>query len=138
MEQVLTMTKKNMVVLIDDNEIDNFINKEIIKRAKITDNIKDFTSAVSALEYFESFEGNGSEGQLPDLIFLDINMPVMDGFEFVERFINLQENITENTSIIMLTSSDNPEDMQRVKKYKIIKDYIIKPLKLDKLEEISA
>lgn len=110
------MKKLNSVLLIDDDVAINFISKMLIKKAGITDHIEIVLNGKQALDYLtNSGKYEKSDGIFPQpmLIFLDINMPVMDGWEFAEAFSKLDENQKGKVIIVMLTSSLNPDDKER-------------------------
>ena len=116
-------------MLIDDNEIDNLINQKMVEAATITDHIYIHTGARSAIEFLRNIEKVEIADQvLPDLIFLDIDMPLMDGFQFLDEFEKLQTATKKKCRIVMLTSSINPQDVNRSKKYANVKLYLNKPL----------
>ncbi len=116
-------------MLIDDNEIDNLINQKMIEAASITQHIFVHTGARSAIEFLRNIEKLEIADQvLPDLIFLDIDMPLMDGFQFLDEFERLMASTKKKCRIIMLTSSINPQDVNRSKKYGNVKLYLNKPL----------
>jgi CheY-like chemotaxis protein len=132
--------KYKAVMLIDDNEIDNLINQKMIEAADITENIYTHTGAKSAIEFLrnlEKLEGVAAN-ILPEVIFLDIDMPLMDGFQFLDEFEKLGSNTKEKCKIVMLTSSINPQDVNKSKNYLYVKKYINKPLSQENLENLAV
>ena len=121
--------KYRSVMLIDDNEIDNLINQKMVEAASITQHIYIHTGARSAIEFLRNIEKlDVSDQVLPDVIFLDIDMPLMDGFQFLDEFEKLMTSTKNKCRIVMLTSSINPQDFNRSKKYGNVKNYLNKPL----------
>jgi CheY-like chemotaxis protein len=129
--------KYKAVMLIDDNEIDNLINQKMLEASNIAETIFMHTGAKGALEFLKNIEKLSTNGVgLPEVIFLDIDMPLMDGFQFLDEFEKLSDYIKNNISIIMLTSSINPQDLSKAKKSAFVKKYINKPLTQDALEKL--
>jgi CheY-like chemotaxis protein len=121
--------KYKTVMLIDDNEIDNLINQKMIEAAAVAENIYTHTGAKSAIEFLKNMEKMDiAEKVLPNIIFLDIDMPLMDGFQFLDEFEKLTPLAKNKCKIVMLTSSINPQDFNRSKKYPNVKLYLNKPL----------
>ena len=134
------MSKKfHSVMLIDDNEIDNLINQKMIEAADIAEHIYTHTGAKSAIEFLKNISKlpDLSMNVLPEVIFLDIDMPLMDGFQFLDEFEKLNDQTREKCKIVMLTSSINPQDVNKSKKYSYVKKYINKPLSQENLENLS-
>jgi CheY-like chemotaxis protein len=130
--------KYHTVMLIDDNEIDNLINQKMIEAAAIAENIYTHTGAKSAIEFLRNMEKlEVADKVLPDVIFLDIDMPLMDGFQFLDEFEKLTNVAKKKCKIVMLTSSINPQDFNRSKKYENVRLYLNKPLSHDSIVKLE-
>lgn len=130
----------NATMLIDDNEIDNLINQKMIESCALSKNVLVHTGAKSALEFLKNIYKLSSEENLliPELIFLDIDMPIMDGFQFMDEFAKLPEIIKNKTKVVMLTSSLSPHDVTKAKKNAHIVKFLNKPLSLEELEKLRT
>lgn len=122
------------VLLIDDNEIDNYINKLIVTKSKKADLITVMDSGIGAIEFLNNLIK--TEKPFPEVIFLDIHMPEMNGFQFLEQYENFSEDVKEKTIINMLTSSNNPDDIKRASECRYVKNFFSKPLGEDMLATI--
>lgn len=126
--------KLNQILLIDDDEPVNFLHEMIIKSSKLTDaKIEIKMLAQQGLEFLKSENVDESE---PLLIFLDINMPRMNGWEFLDEFESLPSELVKNTTVVMLTTSLNPDDKSRGEKHPTVKKFMTKPLTKDGFQTI--
>jgi CheY-like chemotaxis protein len=123
------------VVLIDDDEVNNFVCESIIRNENFAEEVISFQGAEEALDFLKSSVSlNGQH--FPDLIFLDINMPGMDGWNFIEEFRKLPEQATQKCSLFMLSSAVDRKDIQCARSHKEVKEFFSKPLSPEILEFI--
>ena len=132
------MKKLNCILLIDDNKADNAFHQIKIKRAEVCDTISVATTGSQALNYLEKASQQLEEFPKPDLIFLDINLPGMDGFDFLDEFHKLNDTLKSETKVIMLTTSLNPDDQTRALNYKEVKEFLNKPLTVELIQDTVA
>lgn len=117
---------KPVIALVDDDSIFRLIASRTIKGANITEQILQFTNGAEALQYLEQ---NFDQSELlPDVLFLDINMPYVDGWMFLDDFEKIMSKMSKSISIFMVSSSIDPEDINRAKQHKLVNDYVIKPV----------
>lgn len=136
MYKLSIMKKKlNSVLLVDDDDATNFIHKYVIEEAEFAKNIKVVENGQEALDYLKSNNDSGYER--PNLIFLDINMPVMDGWEFLEHYKQLDKELQGHIMVVMITTSLNPDDKQHAESLGIIDHFMSKPLTVDMLKELQ-
>ncbi|MEI7725410.1 MAG: response regulator [Bacteroidota bacterium] len=126
----------NCIMLVDDNRDDNFYHEREIKKNDPATIVITETTGSEALEYLRSRKENNKIR--PDLIFLDINMPGMSGWEFLNEYEGLDKDEQSKVIIIMLTTSDYSDDKDKSKAYSVVSGYTIKPLTKDKLKDIYS
>ncbi|WP_407426645.1 response regulator [Arcticibacter sp.] len=125
--------KYKSVLLIDDSYVDNLINSKIIESLHFADEVKIINSPFEAINYLKDA---AQTGELPDIIFLDIRMPAMNGFEFMNKLEPIKHLLPSNLKIYMLSSSLDPSDLRKVKENNLVTNFIGKPLTARALEEI--
>jgi len=118
------MKKFKQLIFIDDREADNFYNKYIVDRAKICESYLFFNKAKNALLHFKK-NIKKPNFKVPDLIFLDLMMPEMDCWGFLKEYAKLPKL---KTKIVILTTSENPNDIKKINENTLIHGYILKPL----------
>ncbi len=126
----------DLVLLVDDNDTDNFISKRIIEITKFAKRVEVRNSGKSALEYLEQVQDTPEN--LPEVIFLDINMPIVDGFVFLFEFEMFPESIRQECKVVILSSSNNKRDIAKIVDNEYVIKFITKPLTEKALKEIQA
>ncbi len=121
------------ILLIDDNEADNYVNRYLVEKSNIANIITVKESAIEALEYLTTLND-----EFPNVIFLDIRMPEMDGFEFMEKFEKFPHHLKQQCTVYMLSSSLNESDIQRATQSPNIQKFLHKPLNLDMLSDLRG
>jgi CheY-like chemotaxis protein len=124
------------VLLVDDSAPTNFFHEFLIKKTQCAENILSFRNGKEALSYIIECEKNG--GDLPELILLDINMPIMNGWKFLEEFNRIESEKLKKVKTIMLTSSLLQEDKERALAFSNVNDFLIKPLEEDHFIHLIA
>lgn len=126
------------ILLIDDDVATNFINKKVVNRADIEAEIKVVQSGEEALQYLSSTGPYlGLQNPMPGLILLDINMPVMNGWEFLDTFLQEVKAAQQaKIKVIMLTSSVNPEDTAKAERREEVAGILSKPLQVQDLKKV--
>jgi two-component system nitrate/nitrite response regulator NarL len=121
-------------ILIDDSEVDLFIQKRYIELSRFADEVITFTSPVKALEALNEVMSEKG-GDL--LIFLDLNMPILNGFEVLEKFNRLDQQYTNRLKVVILTSSNSQPDRNRALEFPTVIHYLSKPISIEELNAIS-
>ncbi len=120
------MKKVNSILIIDDDPLFMLLIKKTILKYNFANTILAFNNGLEAFESLMQSINNSSE--LPDIILLDINMPIMDSWEFLDKFIPILQKINKKISIYIVTSSLAEIDKTKARTYPIIKDYLLKPI----------
>ncbi len=129
------MNSVHCAMLIDDDAPTNFFHREMLSQANFAHEILVFEQARRAIEYLLNEQRAGS---LPDVIFLDLNMPGMDGWEFLDVYQKQVLPIYPNIRlIVMLTTSVNPDTREKAKNYQILDTFMTKPLTEEKLSDLA-
>ena len=134
--EVAAMKTIDLVLLVDDNDTDNFISKRIIEITKFARRVEVKSSGKSALDYLKQHQCEPEN--IPNLIFLDINMPIVDGFVFLYEFEKFNELVRSKCKVIILSSSDNKRDIDKIVNNNHVIKFITKPLTEVALDEIRV
>ena len=126
--------KLTCIMLVDDNHNDNFFHERVIRKTNSGIIVIEENSGLKALEYLKSIKRD--KGMVPDLILLDINMPGMNGWEFLQEYERLDKQLQSKVIIIMLTSTDNVDDAARGKAWSFVSDFITKPMTEEIMNDI--
>ena len=127
------MKKIKLTYLIDDDEIYIFTTKKLINKIDFCEEVAVFQNGKEAIEAIKFTLRNKNE--LPDVILLDLNMPIMDGWQFLDEFIRMKSE--KQIKIYIVSSSVDPSDIERANTYNMVSNYIIKPISREKLHEIT-
>lgn len=125
--------KLKHLLLVDDDPTTNFFNRHLIGKLGYFENIHVATNGQLALDKVHELHEIGCT---PDMILLDINMPIMNGFEFLDKYNKLNDRVKSSVVVCMLTTSLAKEDLEKAKEYAILSDYLDKPLNAEKMTEI--
>lgn len=127
-------TNSNIVCVIDDDKIYRFTIERYLKVHQLSEQIIEFSDAEDALNFLESNVDNPN--LLPDIIFLDVNMPIIDGWKFMLKYQEFCSKPCKNIRIYMFSSSIDSRDQERAKDFPEISDFIVKPISEQKLKEL--
>ena len=125
------MDKLDSILLVDDDDVCNFLNEKVIHHMDSKMKVQTALNGQSAIDFVMDQPEDARQ-----LILLDLNMPVMDGFEFLDEFVKLPMQRRKNVVIVILTSSDYEKDRQRARGYNVVCGYVTKPLTPEKMVSI--
>jgi CheY-like chemotaxis protein len=126
--------KIRSILLVDDDEITNIYNKLVIQKNYSVNEIIEAKNGLEAITFIKKLQQE-ERGSLPDIIFLDLNMPILNGWDFIEEYTSLK---VKRSKIFILTSSPNPDDEDRARKYSVVSGYYTKPLTNTYLNQILS
>jgi len=128
----------NHIVLIEDNETTSFLNNRLLSRLGVARKVSSFSKAEEALTFLWDAAAGPAEAQpVPDLVFVDLKMPGMSGFDFLERYSQLPAEVQQRTVVAVLTTSMHGADTARVAQYPNV-EYLTKPLTEEKMQRLLA
>lgn len=127
-------TKAPIIALVDDDKVFQLTASRTLKAAQLSDKILQFDNGEEALDFLRDHARESDT--LPDYIFLDINMPFVDGWMFLDDYAHLKTNLSKPIEIFMVSSSIDPRDMDRARQNVNVREYIIKPVTREKFIEL--
>lgn len=130
-------TRPVRILLVDDDEINNFISIKLIKKALLNTDITACLNGRFAIDQLLEIKQK-DPGKLPDFILLDINMPIMNGWEFLDEYKRLNIDPQSKTKIYIISSSVFSNDINKARSYPLVKSFISKPLSVDKIKDMFA
>lgn len=128
------MTALKQLTLVDDDDVFVFLTTRMLEKYKLVDLIKIFDNGYDALVFIK--ENLGNIEALPDIILLDLSMPIMDGWQFLDEYVKINPKIGKKITIFICSSSISPDDVSRAKAINAVSDFIIKPMTKEKLIEM--
>jgi CheY-like chemotaxis protein len=127
------MKKIKLTYIVDDDEIYIFTTKKLLNKIDFSEDVAVFQNGKEAIDALKFTLRNKNE--LPDVILLDLNMPIMDGWQFLDEFIRIKSE--KQIKIYIVSSSVDPSDIERANTYNMVSNYIVKPISREKLHEIT-
>jgi CheY-like chemotaxis protein len=128
------MSRIKTLTLVDDDNVFVFLTTKAIEQTNLVDLIKVFENGLDALNFLK--ENKNNVDALPEIILLDLSMPIMNGWQFLEEYTKLNPTIEKKITIYICSSSISPDDVRRAKTISEVSDYIIKPITKDKLIDL--
>ena len=131
------MNKINCALLVDDSKSTNFYNKKVIEVSGEIDHVFEVENGLEALDYIHQKGKFNATHPIPNIIFLDINMPKMNGFEFLKKYAELPKKKRSNTIVVILSTSNWQRDKIKAIESNLVYDFMEKPLKEDDFKKVS-
>ncbi|HEX9979298.1 MAG TPA: response regulator [Flavobacterium sp.] len=124
------------ILCVDDDPITVMLCRKVISKASFAKHTDSAQNGEEALHYFDNLILH-NDNHYPDLILLDLNMPVMGGWEFLDNFSKTYANFLTNTKVIVLSSTIDPSDVDKAKTYTMVIDFMSKPITVEMLENLK-
>jgi CheY-like chemotaxis protein len=131
------MSRKLKILLVDDDRIYQFAARKTIEATGFVDNITIASNGEEALSYLKSISDK-DPALLPDVIFLDVNMPVMNGWEFLDTYPAFSKALAREVLIYVVSSSIDDIDIEKSRQYKSVSGYLVKPVLKDKFTQLLS
>jgi CheY-like chemotaxis protein len=128
------MIALKQLALVDDDDVFVFLTTRMLEKYKLVDLIKIFDNGYDALVFIK--ENLDNLEALPDIILLDLSMPIMDGWQFLDEFVKINARIGKKITIFICSSSISPDDLAHAKEINAVSDFVIKPMTKEKLVEM--
>jgi CheY-like chemotaxis protein len=128
------MQKPLIISIVDDDEVHQFTTTRTIQTSGVACEVLTFSDGEEAIDFLTTTSEDPDK--LPDIIFLDINMPIMDGWQFLEAYIAIKPKMGKKITIYMISSSVDPADTERAKAISELSDYIVKPITPERFKEL--
>lgn len=125
-----------LTCIIDDDEVYIHLIKKIIRIKKLSENLLVFNNGREAIDHFTAIVNEVSNSEFPEIIFLDLNMPIMDGWDFLQKFAQIKPPKKFKTTLYIVSSSIDPFEIEKAKSFSEVTDYLIKPIRIDEFEAI--
>ena len=130
----MRMKKISTACIIDDDPVFIYGTKRIMQEVDFCETVIVYNNGQDAIDGLIKMTEDGED--LPSIIFLDLNMPIMNGWEFLEDFVKIPNNNREKVTIHVISSSVDPRDLERIRNYKVVNNYILKPLSPEDLQSV--
>ena len=130
--------KLDLACIIDDDNLYLKIVQRIIESKKLCKEIIIFKNGKDAIDHFKSIINDSNMKKIPDVIFLDLNMPIMDGWEFLDEFLKIPRSLKKRITLYVVSSSIDPRDINRAKSISLVEDYLIKPITYEELKKVFS
>ena len=130
------MKRLKQITIIDDNKIFVFLTSKLIENTNLVNEISCFENGLDAINFIK--ENATKEENLPEIILLDLSMPIMDGWQFLDLYVKAAPSLAKKITLYIVSSSISPDDVNRAKSIDEVSDYIVKPITQEKLTKIIS